>query len=64
MKIISEESRSSFTLPTVSFFPSRVVAPPRAPPKRAVSDRVLGEGAKAEADAARPSTRRDCFMVR
>ena len=33
---ISDFSRRSWTLETVSFLPSRLVAIPRAPPKRAV----------------------------
>ena len=63
--IISDESNNSLTTVMVSVFPVSVVAPPLAPPKMAVSGRVLGEvgHVKAEADAARPSTNNDCFMV-
>ena len=49
----------------VFFLPSRVVDPPRPPPKRTVSGRVLGKTGpvKAEAVAVRPSMKSDCFMV-
>lgn len=53
----------------VSVLPVSVVAPPRAPPKRAVSGRRRAVGqelevvVKADADAARPRTNNDCFMV-
>lgn len=67
--IISEVSRSSRTFATVSFLPSSVVAPPRPPPKRAVSAAVLicwglvtGE-VKAVADAARQSVPNIDFIV-
>ena len=50
---------------TRAFLPSSVVAPPLAPPKRAVLEvpTVLGAGLKALAVAANPSNTSDCFMV-
>ena len=64
--IISEESNNSFTMVTVSVLPVRVVAPPRAPPKRDVAGRHELAGqvvVKAEAEAARPRTNKDCFII-
>lgn len=64
---ISDLSRSSFTVATRAFFPSSVVAPPRAPPKRAVLEVPTERGAgdvKALAVATNPSKSNDCFMVR
>lgn len=61
--IISDLSRSSLTLLTVSFFPSRVVASPRPPPKRAVVAGCWGAGAKAEAEATTPRNINELFMV-
>lgn len=65
MNTISELSRSSFTWVTVAFFPSSVVAPPRAPPKRAVDDVLdaCGTGLKAAAEATKLINTTDCFMV-
>ena len=63
VKIISDESNNSLTCATVSFLPSSVVAPPRAPPYNAVCG-LMGDGpVKAVADvAASPSTINDCIM--
>lgn len=65
VKIISDESNNSLTAATVSFLPSSVVAPPRAPPYNAVDCGLMGDGpVKAVADvAARPSTINDCIMI-
>jgi hypothetical protein len=66
--IISEVSRSSRTLATVSFLPSSVVAPPRPPPKRAVSTILICWGlvtgeVKAVAVAARQSVPNIDFII-
>lgn len=48
------------------FLPSRVVATPRAPPKRAVLVGAAGRAGavvKADAEAAKPNKINDCFMV-
>lgn len=61
--IISDLSRRAWTLTTVSFLPSRVVASPRPPPKRAVVAGCWGAGAKAAAVATTPRNNNEFFMV-